>query len=98
KLNFKDKEFHKIRCGDLYEAIFTGESGVDFTYAAEDSFEAGHAEALMGKTVTVEIKKHFSNQFSCLVEGKYKGSLPASAYPPERKTYMRQAFGNLKDG
>jgi hypothetical protein len=97
KSNIDKSEFSELKCGDTFRSFYEGET--DEILATFKSENRINSEELIGKMVKVEIKKNFNNQFTYMIEGKYKGTMPVSEeHYPNRKKYIRQALRNLNGG
>ncbi|MDY0282317.1 MAG: hypothetical protein RBR35_17360 [Salinivirgaceae bacterium] len=97
KSNIDKSEYSELKCGDIFRVFYEGETDENLaTFKSENKI---NCEELIGKMVKVEIKKNFNNQFTYLIEGKYKGTMPVNKeHYPNRKKYVRQALRNLNGG
>ncbi|MCG8580288.1 MAG: hypothetical protein MI866_10240 [Bacteroidales bacterium] len=94
KHTIDDDLFEQMRCGDIYEATYTGST--EDINPEPPCIE--NAKKLINRHVKVMVKRRFNNQISLLVNGKYPGELAITRdYKKGQRNYLRHAIENLND-
>lgn len=97
KSNIDIEVFSELECGNLFKIVYNGDTGEQIVYDRDKN--KINSEELIGKSVTVEIKKYFNNQTIYLIEGKYIGTIPVKKeLYPNRKKYIRKCIYSLREG